>query len=171
MINLIFLTGDKQTGKTITLQNWVVSQQYIAGILTPIVNGKRCFYNIATQQFTNMEVDENVVPADAILTVGKYLFIKQNFINASQVLISAAADTTLDYLVIDEVGPLELKQQKGFYQALLFVLENITTPTTLIIVVRPNCIDDLQALANSFGKQSVVYHIDDFKDKVINISI
>ena len=170
MTNLIFLTGNKQTGKTTTLQNWIASQQNIAGILTPLVNGKRCFYDIATQQFSNMEVDEFATPADVILTVGKYFFSKENFINASQVLMAATVDETLNYLIIDEIGPLELHQQKGFYEALLFVIENIPATTILIIVVRPNCINDLQALASSFKKQSVVYSIDDFKAKVINSS-
>ena len=160
MINVIILTGDKQSGKTTFLKNWCVTQQYIAGILTPIVDDKRCFYDIETTAFSNMEVATHPPLNEGILIVGKYFFSQQNFAKAATTLMDACANSSLKYLIIDEIGPLELKQQKGFNQALLFVLEHLQKKVQLIIVVRQNCIEDIVQLLNVYNRQSSIFSIE-----------
>ncbi len=160
MINVIILTGDKQSGKTSFLKNWCTTQQNIAGILTPIIDSKRCFYDIEKGAFYNMEVAANPPLNDGILTVGKYFFSQQNFTKAATTLMDACGNNKLKYLIIDEIGPLELKQQKGFYQALLFVLQHLQKTVQLIIVVRQNCIEDMVQLLNNYNRPSSIFSIE-----------
>lgn len=161
MTNVIILTGDKQSGKTTFLKKWATTQENVAGILTPIVDRNRCFYNIETALFYDMEVAAKEPLQEAVLTVGKYFFSQENFTKASTTLTDACTITHLKYLVIDEVGPLELTQQKGFYQALLFVLQHLQHTVQLVIVVRQNCIEKMQQLLHQFNRQSSVLYIDD----------
>ncbi|MBC7720518.1 MAG: hypothetical protein H7068_00750 [Pedobacter sp.] len=160
MTNVIILTGDKQSGKTTFLKNWCATQQNIAGILTPIVGDKRCFYDIEIADFYSMEVAANPPLNEGILIVGKYFFSQQNFAKAATTLMDACADNSLKYLIIDEIGPLELKQHKGFYQALLFVLEHLQKTVQLIIVVRQNCIEDIVQLLNVYNRQNSIFSIE-----------
>ena len=159
MINVLILTGDKQSGKTTFLKNWCATQQNIGGILTPIVDDKRCFYDIETSSFYSMEVTANPPLNEGILTVGKYFFSQKNFDKAATTLIEACTNNKFKYLIIDEIGPLELKQQKGFYQSLLFVLQYLQKSTQLIIVVRQNCIEDIVQLLNVYNRQSSIFSI------------
>ena len=159
MINVIILTGDKQSGKTTFLTKWCATQQNVAGILTPIVSDKRCFYDIETTAFFNMEVAANPPLNQGILIVGKYFFSQQNFAKAAATIMDACANSSFKYLIIDEIGPLELKQQKGFYQALIFVLEHLQKKVQLIIVVRQNCIEDMVQLLNKYNSQSSIFSI------------
>ncbi|MGC4102103.1 nucleoside-triphosphatase [Ferruginibacter sp.] len=128
---IIILTGEIQIGKTTLLQQVCVQQKNMAGILTPVVNGKRMFYNIETGDFFAMEANEE----EEKLSVGKYLFSATAFAKANDILLSANQNTTITHLIIDEIGPLELKQQKGLYNSFNSILHS-SFKHTLIIVVR-----------------------------------
>jgi nucleoside-triphosphatase THEP1 len=128
---VIILTGEIQTGKTTLLQQFCIGRNDVAGILTPIVNGKRVFYNIAGNSFFNMEAGAN----EATVAVGKYLFSASSFINSSSILLKASKSAEYNYLIIDEIGPLEIKQQLGFYPAVKQILSS-SYNYTLILVVR-----------------------------------
>ena len=158
-MNILILTGDKQTGKTTFLKNWVVNTQHIAGVLTPIISNKRFFYDIQSGSHYSMEVETKDAPPTSILTVGKYLFSINNFKKASLILMDACNNERNSFLIIDEIGPLELQQHKGFYDALLFVLEHLNATTQLIVVVRPNCVIDLQKVLTSYDKVGEVVSI------------
>src|SRR5690349_6312823 len=105
---IIILTGEIQTGKTTSLQEFCGKHNNIAGILTPIINGKRMFYDISEKVFFEMEANEK----EDKLIIGKYLFSTQAFEKANNILSNATKCNDIDYLIIDEIGPLELKQQK-----------------------------------------------------------
>ena len=78
------LTGKKQTGKTTSLVNFCNQQQNTTGILTPIINGKRFFYDIATKTFFAMEFNNQI--GDEIIAVGKYNFSAKAFAKANTIL-------------------------------------------------------------------------------------
>ncbi|MGF2413129.1 MAG: nucleoside-triphosphatase [Ferruginibacter sp.] len=107
MNKIIILTGEIQTGKTTLLQQFCLQQNNIAGILTPIVNGKRMFY-IAEKDFFAMETHGN----EEQLAIGKYLFSTAAFTKANAILLDASKSIELKYLIIDEIGPLETRQQQ-----------------------------------------------------------
>ena len=147
---IIILTGDIQTGKTTSLQQFCVERNNVAGILTPVVNGKRMFYDIAKNDFFEMEavVDEEK------LAIGKYLFSAASFKKANEILLQESKRDDIGYLIIDEIGPLEIKQQKGMYDSFTKILDSLFN-YTLIIVVRQALVDDVVAVFNleSYGAE------------------
>jgi nucleoside-triphosphatase THEP1 len=72
--------------------------------------------------------------------VGPYSFDPAALARALRVLRRAAA-TGCDLLMVDEIGPLELEQGKGF--APILDLLPVEGPTHTLIVVRPALLDPL----------------------------
>ena len=140
---IIILTGEIQTGKTTLLQQFCKERNDTAGILTPIVNDRRMFYDIAEKHFFEMEGNSE----EQILTIGKYLFSAAAFTKANALLLYAAKNADLKYLIIDEIGPLETRKQQGLYST----LSKITAADfnyTLILVVRASLKDEVISVFN-----------------------
>lgn len=125
------------SGKTTALKNWVQNRQRMGGFLTPKIEGKRFFEFIPSGEVLPMEAD------DSSLTIGKYQFDAANFQKAEEVLWNSWIDPEVATIVIDEIGPLELKKQQGFHSLLLKIK---ATPSkrkkTLMVVVRNQCLQD-----------------------------
>jgi nucleoside-triphosphatase THEP1 len=134
---IIILTGEIQTGKTTLLQQFCKGSNDTGGILTPIVNGRRMFYDIAEKHFFEMEAAAD----EEQLAIGKYLFSATAFEKANNILLSVAK-SNIAYLIIDEIGPLETKQQKGLYKSFNTILQSFFD-YTLIIVVRENLVEEV----------------------------
>jgi nucleoside-triphosphatase THEP1 len=137
MNKVIILTGEIQTGKTTLLQQFCLQRNDVAGILTPVVNGRRMFYSISEKQFFEMEaqVDEEQ------LAIGRYLFSAAAFTKACNHLYTDSKRPGIKYLIIDEIGPLETRKQQGLYRS----LKEITATSfnyTLIIVVRQSLVEE-----------------------------
>lgn len=138
MKNKVFiLTGQIQTGKTTLLQQFCRQQNDVAGILTPFENGKRVFYDIRGKSNFLMEATGD----EESISVGKYLFSSAAFTKANNILSDVCAHGDWKYLIIDEIGPLEIKQQKGLYQSLNKILRS-SFNYSLIIVVRQSLVND-----------------------------
>ncbi len=84
------------------------------------------------------------------LQVGKYFFSATAFIKASQIITESSIKKNIKYLVIDEIGPLELRKQQGFWQALqsLFTAKSIPT---LILLARESLREELTSLLTENG--------------------
>lgn len=125
------------SGKTTALKEWLRTKQNIGGILTPKVNGKRVFEFLPLGETLPMEAENSG------LTVGKYRFNIANFQKAESTLWNCWMDSEITTVVIDEVGPLELKKRQGFHELLV---KMVATPSevkkTLIVVVRDYCLQD-----------------------------
>lgn len=113
---IYILTAPIQTGKTTSLVNWSDKRNDVYGILTPAVDGKRMFMNAHTRQLFLMEANESETE---VLTIGRFVFSKTNFDKAIQI-IGEAIDKE-GWLVIDEIGPMELRGE-GFGDVLKEVL-------------------------------------------------
>jgi nucleoside-triphosphatase len=124
---LYILTGNIQTGKTTALLNWCKNRNDVSGLATPIINGKRCFYNILTAGSFAMEATEN---ESNTLAIGRFIFCQAAFNKANTILQQA---TNSQFIVVDEIGPLELNQQ-GLYQSVLYLLKE--NKSNLLLVVR-----------------------------------
>ena len=73
---VFILTAPIQSGKTTSLTEWIRNKTNVAGILTPVINGKRVFQNIKTGEQFPMEA----VPGESeVLTVGRFVFSRKNF--------------------------------------------------------------------------------------------
>jgi nucleoside-triphosphatase THEP1 len=139
--NMFILCDEVQSGKTTLLQQFCKKYSQTAGILSPIVNGQRVFYNIGTKEFFDMEAKGD----EAHLAIGKYLFSAEAFTKASGLLLAASKQNTHEYLIIDEVGPLEINRREGFYHALTQIVQEQSF-NKLILVVRPSLLSGLTVL-------------------------
>jgi nucleoside-triphosphatase THEP1 len=135
---IIILTGGIQTGKTSFLQQFCAEKNNVAGILTPIVNGKRLFYDIAGKLFFEMEAME----AEEKLAIGKYLFSARAFEKANDILFNAGKRNDIEYLIVDEIGPLEVKQHKGLYDSFTAIL-NAPFNYKLVAVIRQALVEEV----------------------------
>lgn len=136
--NIYILSAPKHSGKTTRLIEWATDRNDVFGIVTPIVDGKRVFRDIASGEQFQMEADEDET---AVLEVGKYRFSQAAFEKASAI-ISDAMKIKEGWIVIDEIGPLELKKQ-GFYEASKKVLQKQHCSVNLFFVIREELVDDI----------------------------
>lgn len=125
--SIYILTAPIQTGKTTSLLNWSDKRNDVYGILTPVVNGKRMFMNAHSRQLFLMEAKEGETET---LNIGRFVFSKPNFDKAIQIVRDGMDKE--GWLVIDEIGPIELKGE-GFSEALKEVLAKRQHKTLLVI--------------------------------------
>lgn len=135
MQNIRIYTGAKGSGKTTSLLEYCNNDNNTAGILTPIINGKRCFYDIASKAVFDMEYANEL--NDTAIAVGKYFFSKNAFNKANNILKQINATTEI---VIDEIGPLELKNS-GFASVLKELLQQDNV--NLLLVVREGLVQNV----------------------------
>ena len=131
------LTGAIHSGKTTRLMHWASIHPDIYGILSPVIDGKRVFVNAHTKVQFEMEAsgEENII------AIGRYRFDSEAFQKAITIINNAPQNKT-GWLVIDEIGPLELKGQ-GFATILKNLLSAKTDGLQLMLVVRENLIQEI----------------------------
>ncbi len=142
---VILLTGEIGSGKTTVLANWSKNRKDVGGILTPISNTERVFYDIKERNIFNMMADGN---EEKVLQVGKYLFSQENFKKASKAIQNSLQNPANNFTVIDEVGPLELKAKQGFWEILNYSISNEFSGA-LIVVIRKSLLNEAQLFFNS----------------------
>jgi nucleoside-triphosphatase THEP1 len=156
---ITLITGETSIGKTTKLLQWAQQQQQVGGVLTPLAaNGQRQFYKIAAQQWLPMETD---VAANN-LHVGRFIFLATAFVTINTLLLSELAANEFEYVVIDEIGPLELQQQKGLNTVWQQILNTAQVVPHIIIVVRSKCLQQVKDLLVQHNKNFVVSSIDEF---------
>ncbi len=124
---IVVLSGPVQTGKTTALVNWSTGRNDVYGILTPVANEKRVFMNIASRHLFRMEAKEG---DESVLVVGKYVFSTEHFDRAVTIIKEAMHKE--GWLVIDEIGPLELRGS-GFHDILKELLEQRRDHILLVV--------------------------------------
>ncbi|MBK7036349.1 MAG: hypothetical protein IPH42_08405 [Bacteroidetes bacterium] len=136
--NTLIVTGPINSGKTTRLMDWCKNRNDVYGILTPKINGKRVFVDVATGDQFEMEAQEN---EENVLSIGKYIFSVAGFDRAKNILRNAT-NRKNGWLIIDEVGPLELKGE-GFGEELKELLNSIDDSFKVIIVVRESLVEQV----------------------------
>ena len=96
--------------------------------------------NVQTKEQFAMEATDG---EEDIITVGKYVFNKNNFNKAVQIIRNAIE--TKGWLVIDEIGPLELRGE-GFCKVLKEVLA--VRQEKIILVVREGLAEQVKVHFN-----------------------
>lgn len=144
------LTGPVRSGKTTALISILETVQKNGGILTPVTAGKRVFMNVENGACFPMEATNEET---AVFRVGRFCFSKAGFEKASAIIRSAVPVT--GWLVIDEIGPLELNGE-GFSDVLNGVLA--LRKEKILLVVR-------EGLAEKVGD-----HFGIFNSTVIGIA-
>jgi len=105
-LKIHILTGPVHSGKTSRLLNWADSLQSVDGIAAPLINSSRYLQRISTNRKKLLQIPVNSAVLDTE-KVGTYHFLKDVFAWGRKILLDCAAKN-LDWLVVDEVGPLEL---------------------------------------------------------------
>lgn len=165
---LLVLTGERGSGKTTLLQRLIkhkaVQGWKIGGLLTPArveAGVKTGFYAVDLQSgeshlFASRNPDE----------IHGFPFCEWTFDPAvlvwgNQVL---AGSESVDLLIIDEIGPLELEHGEGWKNAIA-ILEKGTTPSQIILtVIRPEC---LMNAVKRFSPYQIIYIGEDL-DQTLN---
>jgi nucleoside-triphosphatase len=137
---VFILTGVTQTGKTTSLMEWCEEKESIQGILTPVLDGKRIFLDIASKETFAMEA---AVDETDVLKVGRFVFSAKAFDKAKEIIVNA---TNNIYLIIDEIGPLELRKE-GLHDAVAIALQN-QKAQSIILVVREGLVEKVVEFFN-----------------------
>ena len=141
MQSLIIISGPVHSGKTTGLRSWLQNKINLYGIFSPVIDGKRYLLDINSNKKRILEVVGSENQND-IVTVGKYTFDKNVFEWGCEVITNSIEENP-DWIVIDEVGPLEL-QGEGLAKAVnkVFSHQNILVRTNLVLIVRDYLMTD-----------------------------
>jgi nucleoside-triphosphatase THEP1 len=133
--HIYIFTGPIQSGKTSRLFEWLKSVPGAGGFLTPDINGRRKLLDIASHKLHPFEVDDTY--AGSVVSVGKFRFSKAVFDKGKEMIGHAAIG--LNWLVIDEVGKLEIEQGEGFEPEIIRIVKRFQKGTmtgNLLLVIR-----------------------------------
>lgn len=132
------LTGMLNSGKTTSLRDWSQSRDDVAGILTPVIQGKRMFMNAKTREQFPMEATND---ESDVLSVGRFTFSKKGFDSAVRVIREELQSK--GWLLIDEVGPMELRGE-GFCDVVKEALQQQHDSQTIVLVVREGLVEKVK---------------------------
>jgi nucleoside-triphosphatase len=158
---IIILTGEKQTGKTTTLLNWIKERNDVAGILTPVKEGKRFFYSIPGLTYYPMEAENG----EEYLEVGRYRFSVKQFQKMNDYIFKWLQEPEWNYIVIDEIGPLELNNHKGLWPVFNQVINGFFN-AIMIIVVRQSLSETVKNLLNKNDAEILTCSASEFQQFV-----
>ncbi len=139
-MQIYLLSGQIQSGKSTYLLNYIKEQINCSGIVSPVMNGHRYFYSICSKEMVKMEADSTETN---VLEIGKYKFSKAAFDWAIKQLNESLQHSS-ELLIIDEIGPLELKDQ-GFSGVLKQLLTQASNINNLLLVVRESAVEEVIA--------------------------
>lgn len=131
--DIYILSQPIQTGKTTLLQSWLKEQTHVAGFLTPDVDGLRMLYDIQRQTYHPLQV---LTPDINTTSIGRFNFSNAGF-NKAQSILNEASNYQ-GWVIVDEVGRLEINQKKGLEPALSALIEQVkstqNTPALLLVI-------------------------------------
>ncbi|MBL7719142.1 MAG: ATP-binding protein [Flavipsychrobacter sp.] len=136
MSNIHILSEPVHSGKSTLLMNWTKRQPDIAGVLMPDVNGSRKLYDIATQTYYDFQVAEK--QEAGTIDICKWNFDEKIFELGRKLLLNAAKQKP-EWLILDEVGKLEMNRHTGFEPAvteLVKLYRQETGNAKLLLVIR-----------------------------------
>ncbi|MBD3226460.1 MAG: hypothetical protein GF313_17155 [Caldithrix sp.] len=133
------LTGPTGSGKTTCLKQWIADHKHknMAGILCPVIDGNRYLLDISSGYRKQLELKrEPSEETPAAIQVGRFHFDETVFSWARQKLLIQRRQEPA-WLIIDEVGPLELRAQ-GLEPAVSQVIQDadFRLRVPVLIVVR-----------------------------------
>lgn len=128
--NIYIISDGIDTGKTTLLKNWAANKPNVTGFLSIKIDGKRFFENLETQETRPMEVE------GSDLQIGRFSFDKEVFDWGEQELFKQY-HSNKEWLIIDEIGPMEIRKDQGFHQLILKIIqEGPRSKPKIIFVVR-----------------------------------
>jgi nucleoside-triphosphatase THEP1 len=154
----ILLTGSVRAGKTTACWKAVSrirsEGRQVAGFVSPPLlgaDGAKVGIEMLDLATGKRQVFARVVEPGEAATVGMYR-ISDHAIDWAQKVLAAALLSGADWIVVDEIGPLELHRGEGFAFALQPLADAVRIPNA-IVVVREALEDEL---AERLGRTDVV---------------
>jgi len=141
---IYILTGAIRTGKTTALLEWCKNRDDVDGVLCPDnAEGKRYFLEVKSKNEFELETE---FETEGIIEIGNFKFLKLGFEKANAYLLAVASENESQYLIIDELGKLELKKE-GLHLSVERLIPNYETNENkhLILVVRDYLLDAVLA--------------------------
>lgn len=139
---IYILTGAIETGKTTTLLKWANGRKDVFGMLTPrdkdhLRFGLDVYNNRCFKMQTELQTGD-------IISVGRYRFLKSAFKKGNAIIKKALSENSAGYIIIDELGKLEL-QSKGLHEsAILAIPKTISSKELhLILIIRESLLTPL----------------------------
>ncbi|PZW48657.1 nucleoside-triphosphatase THEP1 [Humitalea rosea] len=133
------LTGPVHTGKTTRLMTRAVTEPSLGGIVSPQEGATRWFRDLRDLAAVPMDASTEA-PETSVQQVGRFRFRTGAFYWAAERMESAFANPALTTVVLDEVGPLELRGL-GFAPWLPRWIEQHSD--RLLLVVRDGILNDV----------------------------
>jgi len=152
---IYIFTGAIRTGKTSALLDWANVRNDTDGLLCPDnENGKRYFLKIKSGNSFPLEVEAKT---EDVIVIGDFRFLKAAFQEANDYLLAVNEARDFSYLIVDELGKLELKNEGLHASAEKLIPQYITNVSFhLILVVRESLLEE------------VVQHYNIFKYSILN---
>lgn len=148
MQRVILLTGATHSGKTGALSA-TVRQPGVAGLLAPDVHYGRILEDLKSGEFERFQIHDDSEP---FVEIGPYHFRTAAFDWANGRL-AAAVRSSAKVIVIDEIGPLEMRGE-GLRKGLDAVLKR--DQGTAILVVRERLVGQVEALVGGEAEVATV---------------
>jgi nucleoside-triphosphatase len=134
MASFIVLSDKIKSGKTNSLMRFAQKMQNTAGIICPDENNLRIVYNPYDKTKHVFQLPQ--ILNDDDVQIGEYIFAESGFAFARETLMSAL-NTDAEYIIVDEVGKLELIGEGLQPTFSAFMKAAIPLPgKTIILVIR-----------------------------------
>lgn len=152
------LSGPVHSGKTSRLLQWAEGRSDLAGIATPDQDGLKMLYDLKARRYFPFQMSEPYDPAVDSIGLGQYRFSDAAFLLARQILDRAVQQFPA-WLIIDEIGPLELAGQGFEPVAGKIIHQHLQSGATsnLLLVIRDTILQ----------KAIEHYHITEFKNSTL----
>ena len=140
MSNIFIYSGPVRSGKTTRIGQWARNNPHIDGILAPRIDGQRYVQRISSGACRRLEIT-NPQANKSIISIGRYRFSAAAFRWAREELLSCLNVPSLQWLVVDEIGPLELQGQ-GLEPAVseIFQYCRETPSFKLLLIIRQSLV-------------------------------
>jgi hypothetical protein len=161
---MIYILSDAiRSGKTTTLMRWSEQRDDVNGFLCPDnFQGKRCFINAKSREEFELETDSET---QEIVEIGPFRFLTASFQKANNLLITFSSEMEHRYLILDELGKLELRNE-GLHDSAQILVPKFKEDKKqhLILVVRDYLLDEIIAHYNIFEYQILS------KEDIVNLN-
>ncbi|WP_426429535.1 nucleoside-triphosphatase [Winogradskyella sp. HB-48] len=149
---IYIVSGKIESGKSSFLYSWIENKSNISGILClKDSNYIRHIYDIKSKDIFRIQTN-NI--EETTISIGRFHFLKSAFKKANTILKRACTQQDTGFIIIDELGKLEL-ENKGLHPSAQLIIEKTRNNENLhsILVIRTT-------LFNSVLKH---YDITDYK--------
>ena len=142
--DIFILSAPIRVGKTTLIEQFIAKNKALkfGGFLTPDsqLNGRQ-LWDVNSQTYHRLQVSINDIPKNHQEAVGRFVFDKRVWEKVMQTLDD---QWDKDYVVLDEIGKLEVDQNRGIHEAFVSFLEKFRQKEDrphLIILVRNSLLD------------------------------